>query len=58
MFVQRFLLLLVFFLMFLLPAVDQWFYDAQAGWYRPYLIWLAFIGITVWVQYSRDNNAI
>jgi hypothetical protein len=57
-FAQRFLLLLVFLLMFLLPAAEQWFYDAHAGWYRPYLLWLTFIGISAWVQYSRDNNAI
>lgn len=43
MLVRRTLLLVIFFLFFFAPGLENWIKSNPSLWYRPYLVWLIVI---------------
>lgn len=57
MLVRRTLLLVIFFLFFFAPVLENWIRSSPSAWYRPYLVWLIVIIIVYFGQrksHSRD----
>jgi hypothetical protein len=58
MLVRRTLLLVIFFLFFFAPALENWLKSSPAAWYRPYLVWLIVIALIYFGQRkSKPRNA-
>lgn len=56
MYIDRLVLLFIAGAFLLSPAIIEWWSEGGTAWYRPYLIWLALIGLSFWVGRSRDLN--
>lgn len=56
MYIDRLVLLFIAGAFLLSPAIIEWWSEGGTAWYRPYLIWLALIGLSFWVGHSRDLN--
>ena len=39
-----------------LPVVIDWWAEPGSAWYRPYIIWLALIGVAIWLESRRGPN--
>ncbi|QIB64866.1 hypothetical protein [Kineobactrum salinum] len=53
MYINRALLLIMGLAFIFLPAIEQWLWHADAGWYRPFLLWLAAVAAAWWNQFRR-----
>lgn len=56
MYIYRLVLLLVISIYIFSPIVLDWWGEPGSAWYRPYLIWLALIGVAIWLESKRDPN--
>jgi hypothetical protein len=58
MYINRALLLLLALAFIFLPAIEQWLWAADAGWYRPFMLWLAAIVAAWWNQLRRHTDEL
>jgi len=58
MYIYRLVLLLVVSIYIFSPVVLDWWVEPGSAWYRPYLIWLALIGIAIWLESKRGPNEL
>lgn len=56
MYIYRLVFLLVLTLYMFSPVVTEWWAEPGSTWYRPYIIWLALIGISIWLESRRGPN--
>lgn len=56
MYIYRLVFLLVLAIYIFSPVVVDWWADPEGAWYRPYLIWLALIGLAIWLESRRGPN--
>lgn len=54
--IYRLVLLLVAGIYLFSPAIMDWWTDSSGAWYRPYLLWLTLIGITLLLQGKHDAD--
>jgi hypothetical protein len=54
MYINRLVLLFIVGAYLLSPAIIEWWSEGGTAWCRPYLIWLAIIGLSFWVGRSHD----
>ena len=40
------------------PAIMDWWIDPNGAWYRPYLLWLILIVVTLILQSQRDADEL
>jgi hypothetical protein len=55
MLVRRTLLLVIFFLFFFAPGLENWIKSNPSLWYRPYLVWLIVIAVVYFGQRQRHS---
>lgn len=53
MYINRALLLAVGVFIIFSPALEEWIFHSESGWYRPYELWLLVIVASYWNQRSR-----
>lgn len=53
MYVNRALMMLFGLALIFLPSIEQWLWENETLWYRPYLLWLALVIAGWWNQRSR-----
>ena len=58
MYIYRLVLLLVVGIYLFSPAIMDWWIDANGVWYRPYLLWLILIVVTLILQSQRDADEL
>ncbi len=58
MYINRALLFVLAATLIFLPSVEDWLLSPEAGWYRPYQLWLLIIVATYWNQRSRYNDEL
>ncbi len=56
MYIDRIFLLILAGAYLLSPAVLTWWSHAGSAWYRPYLLWAAFIAIAFWLNKESPND--
>lgn len=55
--IYRLVLLLVIGIYLFSPAIMNWWTANADPWYRPYILWLVLIGLTVLLQGRRDADS-
>lgn len=53
MYINRALLLMIGLAFIFLPAIEQWLWQADSGWHRPFLLWFAAVLAAWWNQFRR-----
>lgn len=56
MYIYRLVFLLVLAIYIFSPVVIDWWAEPGGAWYRPYVIWLALIGVAIWLESRRGPN--
>ncbi len=55
--IYRLILLLVIGIYLFSPAIMEWWTASTDPWYRPYVLWLTLIGLTLLLQGRRDADS-
>ncbi|TXH96966.1 MAG: hypothetical protein E6Q72_02990 [Pseudomonas sp.] len=58
MYIYRLVLILVVGIYLFSPAIMDWWITPQSAWYRPYLLWLILIVVTLILQSQRDADEL
>ncbi len=58
MYIYRLVLLLVVGIYLFSPAIMDWWISADSSWYRPYLLWLILIVVSLLLQSQRDVDEL
>ncbi len=58
MYIYRRVLILVVGIYLFSPAIMDWWIDTNGAWYRPYLLWLILIVVTLILQSQRDADEL
>lgn len=58
MYMYRLILFLVFAGYLFSPVLMDWWGDSSGSWYRPYLVWGALIGISIWLEQKRKLDEL
>lgn len=56
MYIYRLVFLLVLAVYIFSPNIMDWWIAPDSAWYRPFLIWLALIGLAFWLENHRNPN--
>ena len=56
MYIYRLVFLLVLAIYTFSPTLMDWWISPGSAWYQPFLVWLALIGLAVWLEKRRDPN--
>lgn len=56
MYIYRLVFLLVLAIYIFSPNIMNWWIVPGSAWYRPFLIWLALVGLAFWLEVRRDPN--
>lgn len=56
MYIYRLVFLLVLAIYIFSPTLMDWWTEPGSVWYQPFLVWLALIGLAVWLERRRDPN--
>lgn len=56
MYIYRLVFLLVLAIYIFSPNIMNWWIAPGSAWYRPFLIWLAMVGLAFWLEVRRDPN--
>lgn len=58
MYINRALLLVVGVVMIFFPALEDWVFDVETAWYRPFQLWLLVVIASYWNQRSRQPDEL
>jgi hypothetical protein len=58
MYINRALLLVVGVVLIFFPAFEEWVFNVETAWYRPYQLWLLVIVSAWWNQRSRITDEL
>ncbi|MDF1779875.1 MAG: hypothetical protein P1U67_01135 [Alcanivoracaceae bacterium] len=58
MYTDRLLIIFILGTYLLSPAIIQWWSDGGQSWFRPFMVWLALIGLSYWIARSRDFDGL
>lgn len=58
MYIYRLVFLLVLAIYIFSPNIMNWWIEPGSAWYRPFLIWLALVGLALWLEIRRDPNEL
>ncbi len=58
MYINRALLLVVGVVMIFFPALEDWVFDVETAWYRPFQLWLLVVIASYWNQRSRYRDEL
>lgn len=58
MYSYRLVLLLVLSFYLFSPVIIDWWIEPAGAWYRPFLIWLALIVVSVWLEQQKGYDEL
>ncbi len=58
MYIHRLILLFVFVIFLVSPAIIDWWLSPTGAWYRPYALWLLLIGASIWLQRWQEDDEL
>ncbi|MDX5298706.1 MAG: hypothetical protein LPK85_07120 [Gammaproteobacteria bacterium] len=56
MYIYRLIFLLVLAIYIFSPTIMDWWIQPGSLWYRPFLIWLALVGLAMWLEYRGNPD--
>lgn len=58
MYSYRLVLLLVLSFYLFSPVIIDWWIEPAGTWYRPFIIWLMLIGVSVWLEQQKGYDEL
>ena len=58
MYLNRSLLLLFGLVLIFLPTIENWLWQNETGWYRPYILWFGAVIAAWWNQRTRYRDEL